>query len=98
MGKEVKGGIVDKFLSKTAILEKKENNQEVLKKEETKKKAPRYRSCRYKGFYINNENEVKLKKLQLYFIEKGERLDESELINRAISYFYRFIFKNENME
>jgi hypothetical protein len=94
MGKEVKEGIVDKFLSKTAILEKKENNQ----KEDIKKKAPRYRSCRYKGFYIDNENEVKLKKLQLYFIEKGERLDESELINRAISYFYSFILKNENME
>jgi len=97
MGKEVRGGIVDKFLSKTAILEKKEEIEEVPEKKKTKKEA-RYHSCRYKGFYLDKENELKLKKLQLYFIEKGERLNESELINKAISYFYSFILKNENMK
>jgi hypothetical protein len=97
MGKNLKEGIVDRFLSKTAILEKKESSQEVPEKKEAKKEA-RYHSCRYKGFYLDKENELKLKKLQLYFIEKGERLNESELINRAISYFYSFILKNENMK
>jgi hypothetical protein len=113
MGKEAKGGIVDKFLSKPVILKKKESFQEVpenkkakkepkkeIKKEaekETKKEA-RYYACRYKRFYLDKKNELKLKKLQFYFIEKGERLNESELINRAISYFYSFIVKSENIE
>jgi hypothetical protein len=101
MGKEVRGGIVDKFLSKTAILEKKEEIEKVPENKEEKnetKKEARYHFCRYKGFYLDKENELKLKKLQLYFIEKGERLNESELINRAISYFYSFILRNENIE
>jgi len=68
----------------TQIEEKSDLSVEINPKAKSRKKDPKYKINKYKGFYITSENEFKLKELQMTFLKNGQRLDESDIINMAI--------------
>ena len=89
MAKQQKS-IISGFLSDV----KTPQDEVVSEKSLKKQKKVRYKRCRYKGFYIDPENELKLKELQMHFLKENQKLDESEIINQAILHYYSFILKN----
>lgn len=64
------------------------SDQETIQKEEIKSKLPKYKKNKYKGFYITPENEIRLKEIQTQFLKQGQRLDESDILNKAIELMY----------
>jgi len=82
----------------TQIEEEKSNlsSIEINPKTKSKKKDPKYKVNKYKGFYITPENEFKLKELQMMFLKNGQRLDESDIINIAIENLHSQISKSNS--
>jgi hypothetical protein len=81
----------------TQIEEEKSNHSvEINSKTKSKKKDPKYKVNKYKGFYITPENEFKLKELQMTFLKNGQRLDESDIINIAIENLHSQIIKSNS--
>jgi hypothetical protein len=81
----------------TQIEEEKSNpSAEIDLKTKSKKKDPKYKVNKYKGFYITPENEFKLKELQMTFLRNGQRLDESDIINIAIENLHSQIIKSNS--
>jgi hypothetical protein len=81
----------------TQIEEEKSNpSVEMNSKTKSKKKDPKYKVNKYKGFYITPENEFKLKELQMMFLKNGKRLDESDIINMAIENLHSQIIKSNS--
>jgi hypothetical protein len=81
----------------TQIEEEKSNpSVEINPKTKSKKKDPKYKVNKYKGFYITPENEFKLKELQMMFLRNGQRLDESDIINIAIENLHSQIIKSNS--
>jgi|ADKJ01.1.fsa_nt_gi hypothetical protein len=81
----------------TQIEEEKSNpSVEMNSKTKSKKKDPKYKVNKYKGFYITPENEFKLKELQMTFLKNGQRLDESDIINIALENLHSQIIKSNS--
>jgi hypothetical protein len=80
----------------TQIEEKSNPSVEMNSKTKSKKKDPKYKVNKYKGFYITPENEFKLKELQMTFLKNGQRLDESDIINIAIENLHSQIIKSNS--
>jgi hypothetical protein len=81
----------------TQIEEEKSNpSVEMNSKTKSKKRDPKYKVNKYKGFYITPENEFKLKELQMTFLKNGQRLDESDIINIAIENLHSQIIKSNS--
>jgi hypothetical protein len=81
----------------TQIEEEKSNpSVEMNSKTKSKKRDPKYKVNKYKGFYITPENEFKLKELQMTFLRNGQRLDESDIINIAIENLHSQIIKSNS--
>ncbi|MBX0311927.1 MAG: hypothetical protein JHC31_09140 [Sulfurihydrogenibium sp.] len=96
---------ISRFLSsdvktqrKEEIEEEKSNpsSVEMNSKTKSKKKDPKYKVNKYKGFYITPENEFRLKELQMMFLKNGQRLDESDIINMAIENLHSQIIKSNS--
>lgn len=52
---------------------------------------------KFVGFYLSQENLVKLKEMELLFLKNGEKLDRSDIVNKAISSLHGIFFaENEN--
>jgi hypothetical protein len=76
--------------------EKSNSSVEISSKTKSKKRDPKYKVNKYKGFYMTPENEFKLKELQMTFLKKGQRLDESDIINMAIENLHSQIIKSNS--
>jgi hypothetical protein len=50
--------------------EKSNSSVEISSKTKSKKRDPKYKVNKYKGFYMTPENEFKLKELQMTFLKK----------------------------
>jgi hypothetical protein len=85
-----------KTQQKEEIEEEKSNPSEMNSKTKSKKKDAKYKTHKYKGFYITPENEFKLKELQITFLKNGQRLDESDIINMAIENLHFQIIKSNS--
>jgi len=88
-------GIVSKMISDMpATTPEEPKPEEAVKKDTSGEKKEATKNRKLKGFYLTVENEVRLKELQMMYLKKGIRVNESELINRALEEFY-FKHKNE---
>ena len=77
-----KTGVIPNLLSGSDV------SKETQQKQKGRKDSPKYKTNRYKGFYITEENEIRIKELQMEFLKRKQRLDESDIINAAIEMFY----------
>lgn len=88
-------GIVSKMISDMpATMPEEPKPEEAVKKDTSGEKKEATKNRKLKGFYLTVENEVRLKELQMMYLKKGIRVNESELINRALEELY-FKHKNE---
>lgn len=61
-----------------------------LKNEKAEKlnRTVKYKEWEFKGFYISQENELRLKELEILFLKLGKRMDLSDILNLAIEKLY----------